>query len=154
MRIITEKSRTFTNHAVFGTTTEKLPETPEGNIVIVMYGTNDRMIPYPYTHYFLNQFYQKCKQAGAITYFFTPIPTATSGEENSAYYQSISDVIAQLPSDCINIYKDLQMIEVLTGETLYSDNVHLTQKGHKLLYAIAASKLQLAAKTSELMEEG
>ena len=134
--------------------TNSLPKTPEGNIVIVMFGTNDRMLSYGATRYTLGRFYNECKKVGAIPYFFTPIPTAVSGEESTSYKCRISDVIAQLPSDCINIYKDLQMIEVLTGETLYSDNLHLTEKGHKYLYAIAASKLQLAAKTSELMEEG
>ncbi len=152
--LVSKKHRSFTNHAVYGTTTDELPETPEGNVVIVMYGTNDRMSPYPYSSGNFKKFYNACERVGAIPYFFTPIPTAISGEEHTAYTQSISDVIAQLPPDCINIYKDLQMIQVLSGENLYSDNVHLTQKGHKLLYAIAASKLQLAAKTSELMEEG
>lgn len=152
--IISEKSRNFTNHAVYGYMTNSLPKTPEGNIVIVMFGTNDRMLSYGATRYTLGRFYNECKKVGAIPYFFTPIPTAVSGEESTSYKCRISDVIAQLPSDCINIYKDLQLIQVLSGENLYSDNVHLTQKGHKLLYAIAASKLQLAAKTSELMEEG
>ena len=149
----TDKTRTFTNHAVYGQTTMNLPEVPEGNIVIVMYGTNDRMIPFGYSQNLFGRFYAACKKKGAIGYFFTPVPTAVIGESSQVYVQSISDVIAQLPHDCINIYKDLQLIQALTGESLYSDNVHLTQRGHKLLYAIAASKLQLAALTSEVMEE-
>ena len=151
--IITKKSRTFTNHAVFGYMTSNLPETPEGNIVIVMFGTNDRMLTYGATRFTLGRFYNACKKAGAIPYFFTPIPTAVSGEENTSYKCRISDVIAQLPTDCINIYKDLQLIELLTGETFFRDGLHITEKGHKLLYAIAASKLQLAALTSELVDE-
>ncbi len=149
--IATNKKRTFANHAVFGNYCYALPATPEGNVVIVMFGTNDRMLDHGLFHDYIWTFYETCKTMGVTSYIFTPIPTAVIGEENELYKQSISDVIAQLPPDCINIYKDLQLIEVLTGETIFTDNVHLTERGHRLLYAIAASKLQLAALTSEIV---
>ena len=75
-----------------------------------------------------------------------------SGEASTDYLQSIAGVISQLPPDCINVYKDLQLIEVLTGETIFYDALHLNERGHKLLYAIAASKLGLAALSSELSD--
>ena len=150
--IMVNKTRTFTNHAVYGSYSTSLPKTPDGNIVIVMYGTNDRNYPMGYTDFIFN-FNEACKKAGAVTYIFTPIPTAIEGESADSFKQSISDIIAQLPTDCINIYKDLQLIALLSADTIFSDSLHLNEKGHKLLYAIAASKLQLAALTSELVDE-
>lgn len=148
--VTTRKYRTFVNHAVTGSVSFQLPDAPDGNIDIVMYGTNDRATHYGTTYSFVWDFYRKCKALGNALYIFTPIPTAIAGETDSAYKQNIGDIISQLPPDSINIYKDLQMIEVLTGETIFSDALHLNERGHELLYAIAASKLGLAALNSEI----
>lgn len=146
-----KRTRTFTNHAKFGNYSSDLPTKPEGGIAIVMYGTNDRAMTQGSTYSNIWRFYQACLDYGVKPIIFTPIPTAISGETHNTYISTIGDIISMLPPDCINVYKDLQLIEFLGGETLFKDNVHLNDKGHKLLYAIAASKLQLAALTSELM---
>lgn len=152
--IATNKQRTFTNHAVYGNNSGALPAAPDGNVAIVMLGTNDRVQTVGSTARSIWNFVRACKAAGATYYVFTPVPTAVAGETSEYSQQMVTDVIAQLPPDCINVYKDLQLIEVLTGETIFADDLHLNERGHKLLYAIAASKLQLAALNSELAEEG
>lgn len=150
--IATKKQRTFENHAVFGSAASAyLPIVPKGNVAIVMYGTNDRMIRAGWFHRVIKDFVTRCKAYNVIPYVFTPIPPNTTGEESTEYYQSINDIIAQLPSDCLNVYKDLQLAEFFCGKSLYSDNLHLNELGHKVLYAVAASKLQLAPPMSELV---
>lgn len=149
--IFSQKQRTFENHAVFGSVADQcLPTVPEGNVAIVMYGTNDRMTYAGYFHRVMNDFVRRCKAANIITYIFTPVPPSATGE-SADYKQSINDVIAQLPTDCINVYKELQLVEMLGSETIYSDSLHLSEFGHKVLYVVAASKLQLAPAMSEVL---
>jgi lysophospholipase L1-like esterase len=150
--IATRKQRTFENHAVFGSIASAgLPAVPDGNVSIVMYGTNDRMIYPGFFYKTINDFIRSCKAAGGIVYIFTPVPPSAAGEVDPSYKQSINDVIAQLPPDCINVYKELQLVEMLGSETIYSDNLHLNEFGHKVLYVVAAAKLQLAPAMSEVL---
>lgn len=151
--VATNKKRSFTNHAVYGTRATSLPAVPDGNVAIVMYGTNDRALTQGAFHRLLANFVRSCDAVGAAHYVFTPIPARYDGETSEYYYQSINDVIAQLPADCINIYKDLQLAEIQHGKSLYADSLHLNEWGHKVLFAIAASKLQLAAPNSEVMDD-
>lgn len=147
--IVTNKKRTFTNHAVTGSKSGNLPLTVDGNVEIVMYGTNDRETVYGATADNMARFYSTCEAAGAKVYFCSPIPTKTEGETNASYKQTISDVISQIPDiNYIDVYKDMQLYSLLSAETLYSDKLHLNDLGHKVLYCIVASKLHLAALNS------
>lgn len=147
--IVTNKTRSFTNHAVTGSDSEKLPDTVDGNVEIVMYGTNDRAIEYGKTANNMARFYSACEAAGAKVYFLSPIPTKVEGETNASYVQTISDVISQIPDiNYIDVYKDMQLYSLLSTETLYSDKLHLNDLGHKVLFCIVASKLHLAALNS------
>ena len=147
--IATNKTRSFTNHAVTGSSSEKLPNTVDGNVEIVMYGTNDRGTDYGSTAYNMARFYSACEAAGAKVYFLSPIPTKTEGETDASYKQTISDVISQIPDiNYIDVYKDMQLYSLLSTETLYSDKLHLNDLGHKVLFCVVASKLHLAALNS------
>ena len=147
--IVTNKKRTFKNHAVSGQNSSNLPDTVDGNIAIVMYGTNDRGIVYGATANNMAKFHRACEAAGATVYFCSPIPTKVEGETNASYVQTISDVISQIPDiNYIDVYKDMQLYSLLSTETLYSDKLHLNDLGHKVLYCIVASKLHLAALNS------
>lgn len=155
--IATKKQRSFANHAVSGTVaSDGLPAVPEGNVSVVMYGSNDRLHRPGHFYKTVNDFVRLCKAAGGVAYIFTPIPVPADKETDAAYLQSNNDVIAQLPSDCINIYKELQLAEMLLDETLYIEagqwgDGHLNELGHKVLYVVAASKLQLAPPMSEVL---
>lgn len=152
--IATKKQRTFENHAVFGSMAEEcLPTDPVGNVAIVMYGTNDRMLQAGYIHRVTNDFVRRCKAVNVIPYIFTPVPPNIDGETDPSYKQSINDIIAQLPSDCINVYEEMQLVEMLCGDTIFADNLHLSEFGHKVLYVVAASKLQLAPHMSEVLHK-
>ena len=147
--IVTNKTRSFTNHAVTGYNSEKLPNTVDGNVEIVMYGTNDRTIAYGRTANNMARFYSVCEAAGAKVYFLSPIPTTAEGEIDASYVQTIGDVISQIPDiNYIDVYKDMQLYSMLSTETLYSDKLHLNDLGHKVLFCIVASKLHLAALNS------
>ena len=147
--IVTNKTRSFTNHAVTGYNSEKLPNTVDGNVEIVMYGTNDREIAYGRTANNMARFYSACEAAGAKVYFLSPIPTTVEGEIDASYVQTIGDVISQIPDiNYIDVYKDMQLYSMLSTETLYSDKLHLNDLGHKVLFCIVASKLHLAALNS------
>ena len=147
--IATNKTRSFTNHAVTGSKSQNLPDTVDGNVVIVMYGTNDRETVYGATANNMARFYSACEAAGAKVYFCSPIPTKTEGETDASYKQTISDVISQIPDiNYIDVYKDMQLYSMLSTETLYSDKLHLNDLGHKILFCIVASKLHLAAPNS------
>lgn len=147
--ISTNKTRSFTNHAVTGSSSEKLPDTVDGNVAIVMYGTNDRSIEYGRTANNMARFYSACEAVGAKVYFLSPIPTKVEGETHASYVQTISDVISQIPDiNYIDVYKDMQLYSMLSTETLYSDKLHLNDLGHKVLFCIVASKLHLAALNS------
>ena len=147
--IVTNKTRSFTNHAVTGYNSEKLPNTVDGNVEIVMYGTNDREIAYGRTANNMARFYSACEAAGAKVYFLSPIPTTVEGEIDASYVQTIGDVISQIPDiNYIDVYKDMQLYSMLSTETLYSDKLHLNDLGHKALFCIVASKLHLAALNS------
>lgn len=147
--IATNKTRSFTNHAVTGSSSEYLPDTVDGNVEIVMYGTNDRDTAYGETAYNMARFYSACEAAGAKVYFLSPIPTKVEGETDASYVQTISDVINQIPDiNYIDVYKDMQLYSLLSTETLYSDKLHLNDLGHKILFCIVASKLHLAALNS------
>lgn len=147
--IATNKTRSFTNHAVTGIGSGKLPNTVDGNVEIVMYGTNDRGTAYGATADNMARFYRACEAAGAKVYFLSPIPTKVEGETDTSYVQTISDVISQIPDiNYIDVYKDMQLYSRLSTETLYSDKLHLNDLGHKVLFCIVASKLHLAALNS------
>ena len=147
--IATNNTRSFTNHAVTGSKSNNLPDTVDGNVVIVMYGTNDRETAYGSTANNMARFYSACEAAGAKVYFLSPIPTKVEGETHASYVQTISDVISQIPDiNYIDVYKDMQLYSLLSTETLYSDKLHLNDLGHKVLFCIVASKLHLAALNS------
>lgn len=147
--IATNKIRSFTNHAVSGTNSVSLPNTVDGNVEIVMYGTNDRSTAYGVTANNMARFYSACEAAGAKVYFLSPIPTKVEGETDANYVQTINDVISQIPDiNYIDVYKDMQLYSLLSTETLYSDKLHLNDFGHKILFCIVASKLHLAALNS------
>lgn len=147
--IATNKTRSFTNHAVTGSRSRDLPNTVDGNVEIVMYGTNDRQTVYGVTANNMARFYSACEAAGAKVYFLSPIPTKVEGETDTSYVQTISDVISQIPDiNYIDVYKDMQLYSRLSTETLYSDKLHLNDLGHKVLFCIVASKLHLAALNS------
>ena len=147
--IATNKIRSFTNHAVSGTNSVYLPNTVDGNVEIVMYGTNDRATAYGATADNMARFYSVCEAAGAKVYFLSPIPTKVEGETDASYVQTISDVISQIPDiNYIDVYTDMQLYSRLSTETLYSDELHLNDLGHKVLFCIVASKLHLAALNS------
>ena len=148
--IATNKTRSFTNHAVTGTNSNTLLGSyPNGNVAIVMYGTNDRQINCGDTANNFANFVTRCAANGITVYLFSPIPTKSGGETAASYKQTISDVISQIPDiNYINVYKDIQLFSLLSTQTLYSDNLHLNDYGHKVLYSIAASELHLAALNS------
>ena len=147
--VATNKTRSFTNHAVTGSKSDNLPDTVDGNVEIVMYGTNDRETAYGSTANNMARFYSACEAAGAKVYFLSPIPTKVEGETAASYVQTISDVISQIPDiNYIDVYKDMQLYSRLSTETLYSDKLHLNDLGHKVLFCIVASKLHLAALNS------
>lgn len=149
LSIVTNKTRSFTNHAVTGSRSGNLPDAVDGNVEIVMYGTNDRMNKYGETANNMVRFYNVCKAAGAKVYFLSPIPTKVEGETDPSYVQTIGDVISQIPDiNYIDVYKDMQLYSMLSTETLYSDKLHLNDLGHKVLFCIVASKLHLAALNS------
>ena len=149
--IVTNKTRSFTNHAITGTNSTYLPNTVDGNVEIVMYGTNDRPLKYGITANNMAEFYSACAAAGAKVYFLSPIPTKVEGETDASYVQTIIDVISQIPDiNYIDVYKDIQLYSMLSTETLYSDKLHLNDLGHKVLFCIVASKLHLAALNSIL----
>lgn len=149
LSIVTNKTRSFTNHAVIGNNSEKLPNTVDGNVEIVMYGTNDRTTAYGVTAKNMARFYSACEAAGAKVYFLSPIPTTVEGETHASYVQTIGDVISQIPDiNYIDVYKDMQLYSMLSTETLYRDKLHLNDLGHKVLFCIVASKLHLAALNS------
>lgn len=149
LSIVTSKKRTFTNHSVTGYSSINLPSSVDGNVAIVMFGTNDRSIKYGETANNMARFYRACKAAGANVYFLAPIPTRVDGETDASYVQTISDVISQIPDiNYIDVYKDMQLYSLLSTETLYSDKLHLNDLGHKVLFCIVASKLHLAALNS------
>lgn len=154
--IATKKQRTFENHAVFGSTADAhLPEVPVGNVAIVMYGTNDRQISAGYFHRVISDFVRRCNAYDVVPYVFTPIPVPPEMETGSAYQQSNNDIISQLPVGCFNIYKDMQLAELLCGRELYINEGkargHYNELGQAFLYVVAASKLQLAPPMSELV---
>lgn len=148
--ISTNKTRSFVNHAASGTNSSSLPITaPSGNVAIVMYGTNDRIRDYGATADNISNFATLCAANGIMVYLFSPIPTKSGGETDASYKQTISDVISQIPDiNYINVYKDIQLFSLLSTQTLYSDNLHLNDYGHEVLYSIAASELHLAALNS------
>lgn len=151
--IATNKTRSFTNHAVTGSKSGNLPNTVDGNVEIVMYGTNDRETVYGVTANNMAGFYSACEAAGAKVYFLSPIPTKVEGETDASYVQTINDVISQIPDiNYIDVYKDIQLYSMLSTETLYSDKLHLNDLGHKVLFCIVASKLHLAALNSIFYE--
>lgn len=143
----TKKIHTFSNHAVGGYSSMDIAQEPEGNIDIVMLGGNDRHLPTGITYDCIWEFYRKCKAADIITYFFTPapLPQFYNGAEIS-----LAHIIAQLPPDHIDIYSDLLLINNMCESLYQDDEIHLNERGHELLYAIAASKLGLAALNSEI----
>jgi hypothetical protein len=154
--VATRKQRTFENHAVHGSIADAyLPEVPVGNVAIVMYGTNDRQISAGYFYRVINDFVRRCKAYDVIPYVFTPIPVPPEMETGSVYKQSNNDIISQLPVGCFNIYKDMQLAELLCGRELYINEGeargHYNELGQAFLYVVAASKLQLAPPMSELV---
>ena len=148
--ITTSRPRTFVNNAVTGTNTEKLFQyTPDGNIILVMYGTNDRSLHYGKTAYWLTRFIRECNKIGAKVFLFSPIPTKSGGETHSSYAKTINEVINEIPNvNYIDVYKDMQLFSLLSTESLYNDSLHLNDYGHKVLYCIAASGLHLASLNS------
>ena len=151
--IATNKKRTFTNNAVTGKNSNWLinPGTPDpsGNIVMVMFGTNDRSLAYGITADNFIKFLRECNANGREVYLFSPIPTKSGGETDSSYVKTINEVINEIPNvNYIDVYKDMQLFSLLSTEPLYSDNLHLNDFGHKVLFAIAASGLHLAALNS------
>lgn len=151
--IVTNKKRTFTNNAVNGKNSTWLINSecpaPSGNIAMVMFGTNDREIPCGLTADSFTKFIRKCNASGIEVYLFSPIPTTSAGETDAAYKQTLSDVISQIPNvNYIDVYKDMQLFSLLSTKSLYNDSLHLSDYGHKVLFAIAASELHLAALNS------
>jgi hypothetical protein len=163
--IATRKRRSFTNHAVYGTgaTMGALKDqegndvmfaelgVPEGNVAIVMYAANDRQTAAGYFYEVMADFVRKCKAANITVYTFAPVPVNVGGEAGTAYRQSMNEVISQLPADCLNVYGDMQLITMLCGQTLFVDDYHLNELGHKILYSLVAAKLQLAPPMSEVL---
>ena len=151
--IATNKKRTFTNNAVSGKNSAWLinPSTPNpsGNIVMVMFGTNDRSLAYGITANNFIKFLRECNANGREVYLFSPIPTKSGGETDSSYVKTINEVINEIPNvNYIDVYKDMQLFSLLSTESLYNDSLHLNDYGHKVLFAIAASGLHLAALNS------
>lgn len=148
--IKTNKKRSFTNNAVSGTSSSNLVNAaPSGNVAMVMYGTNDRATEYGAAAECFAEFLRKCNASGIEVYLFSPIPTKSTGETNTAYKQTIGAVISQIPNvNYIDVYKDMQLFTLLSTENLYNDSLHLNDFGHKVLFAIAASSLHLAALNS------
>lgn len=146
--IVTNKKRSFVNRAVSGTNSHNLGD-PVGNVQIVMYGSNDRSRAYGDTSFYFSAFYRKCLAAGAELYIFSPIPTKSGGEEHDSYVKTINEVINEIPDvNYIDVYKDMQLFSLLSTESLYKDDLHLNDYGHKVLFAIAASGLHLAVLNS------
>lgn len=151
--IATNKKRTFTNNAVSGKGSawliNNVAPDPSGNIVMVMFGTNDRSLAYGITANNFIQFLRECNANGREVYLFSPIPTKSGGETNSSYIKTINEVINEIPNvNYIDVYKDMQLFSLLSTESLYNDSLHLNDYGHKVLFAIAASGLHLAALNS------
>ena len=151
--IVTNKKRTFTNNAVSGKNSTWLINTnapdPSGNIVMVMFGTNDRSLAYGITANNFIKFLRECNANGREVYLFSPIPTKSGGETDTSYVKTINEVINEIPNvNYIDVYKDMQLFSLLSTESLYNDNLHLNDYGHKVLFAIAASGLHLAALNS------
>lgn len=151
--IVTNKKRTFTNNAVSGKSSTWLINSsapdPSGNIVMVMFGTNDRSLSYGLTANNFIKFLRECNANGREVYLFSPIPTTSGGETDSAYVKTINDVINEIPNvNYIDVYKDMQLFYLLSTKPLYNDSLHLNDYGHKVLFAIAASELHLAALNS------
>lgn len=152
--ITTARPRNFTNNAVIGKNSSFLPaDPPNGNIALVMFGTNDRELMYGETAFWFSRFVRQCHAVGTKVYLFSPIPTLVDGEVDESYKKTISEVINEIPNvNYIDVYKDMQMFSLLSSEPLYKDNLHLNDYGHKVLFAIAASSLHLAALNSVFEE--
>ena len=151
--IVTNKKRTFTNNAVSGKNSVWLINTnapdPSCNIVMVMFGTNDRSLAYGITANNFIKFLRECNANGREVYLFSPIPTKSGGETDTSYVKTINEVINEIPNvNYIDVYKDMQLFSLLSTESLYTDSLHLNDFGHKVLFAIAASGLHLAALNS------
>lgn len=127
---------------------EKLLNIPARSINVAMFGGNDRGFPCGATHECIMDFYRRCVAVDAVPIIITPAPIQ---DESGMNVEMPSYITAQLPCDCINIYGDLQLLEKLSGEELYlSDHLHLSERGHELLYSIAAAKLNLAVPNSDI----
>lgn len=151
--IETNKKRSFSNHAVSGKNSEWLINSSRasltGNIAMVMFGTNDRQLQHGKTAGHFAKFLRECYAKGITVYLFSPVPTRSGGEENASYVKTISEAINEIPNvNYIDVYKDMQLFSLLSTESLYNDNLHLNDYGHKVLFAIAASSLHLAALNS------
>lgn len=121
---------------------------PARSINVAMFGGNDRGFPCGATHECIMDFYRRCVAVDAVPIIVTPAPIQ---DESGRNVEMPSYITAQLPCDCINIYGDLQLLEKLSGEELYlSDHLHLSERGHELLYSIAAAKLNLAVPNSDI----
>lgn len=150
----TRKQRSFTNHASFGSgASDQYLTIPDGNIAMVMYAANDRDIRPAYYYEVISDFVRQCKARGITVYLFAPAPVNVGGETAGDYLQTMNDVIAQLPSDCISVYGELELAEMLCGQSLFYDDFHLNELGHKILYVVVATKLQLAPPLSEVLHD-
>lgn len=146
--------RSVTNVAVSGTSSSTLPKTPPSasTLFIVMYGTNDRSTPFGATLSSFADFLNGVNRAKKKAILISPIPPNVTGETNVAYVKTIADVISEIPkNNYVDVYAEVQaaylMYKLHTTE-IYSDNLHLNELGHKVLYSIIAPKLGLAADTS------
>ena len=146
--LVNELNCTVVNNAVKGTSFNELNSSfntlidSSDDLVICMYGTNNRIGGYDTLRTTITSIVNKCKAINVPIIMLTPIPASVTDEEDRTYH--IEQICNMIKSTCIElgvpcldtnqIMQDYCEYRNVTIDTLLADGLHPNDNGYTILY--------------------